>query len=141
MSRETRSFTARLDVAVLDRLRVESDRSGHSSSRLAERLIDEGLRMSEFPGVVFRPGPTGRRAVLIDGPDVWEVIGELRRAVAEEIAEPIAATAAALGLEVGHVELAAGYHGAFPDEIDERLEAQAAATERVRRALAVPPAG
>jgi hypothetical protein len=26
------------------------------------------------PGIVMRPGPTGPRAALVDGPDVWEVI-------------------------------------------------------------------
>lgn len=30
--------------------------------------------MREFPGVLFVQGPTGRRARLRDGPDVWEVL-------------------------------------------------------------------
>jgi hypothetical protein len=53
---------------------------GEPRSRVAERLIDEGLRMEEFPGVVFRSGPTGRRASLLGGPDVWEVVADLQRA-------------------------------------------------------------
>jgi hypothetical protein len=30
--------------------------------------------MSGFPGIYFADGPTGRRARLRDGPDVWEVV-------------------------------------------------------------------
>src|SRR6266487_5136826 len=37
---------------------------GSSMSSAANRLVDEGLRMSEHPGIVFRDGPTGRRAGL-----------------------------------------------------------------------------
>ncbi len=40
--------------------------------------------MTEHPGVVFRPGPTGRRAALVGGPDVWEVIRAIRSAHASE---------------------------------------------------------
>ncbi len=34
--------------------------------------------MDEHPGIVFRDGPTGRRAALAGGPDVWEVIATLK---------------------------------------------------------------
>jgi hypothetical protein len=37
---------------------------GEAKSRTAERLIDEGLRMEDHPGIVFRDGPAGRRAAL-----------------------------------------------------------------------------
>ena len=33
---------------------------------------------------MFRPGPTGRRAGLVSGPDVWEVIGALQAVCAED---------------------------------------------------------
>jgi hypothetical protein len=39
------------------------------ASALAERLIDEGLRLEAHLRVTFRDGPTGRRAALINGPD------------------------------------------------------------------------
>lgn len=139
--RATKSFTARLDVEVLERLGQESRRTGQSNARVAERLIDEGLRMSEFPGLVFRSGPLGRRASLIDGPDVWEVVRELKRAIAEDVSGPIEATAQALGLAVGQVELAAGYYDAHTSEIDERLGSEELAAERVRRTLAGSRAG
>ena len=34
--------------------------------------------MEQHPGIVFRSGPGGRRAGLVGGPDVWEVVGVLR---------------------------------------------------------------
>jgi hypothetical protein len=43
---------------------------------VAERLIEEGLRTEEFPGIAFRSGPTGRRVGLVGGPDVWEIARE-----------------------------------------------------------------
>lgn len=50
-------------------------------SSAANRLADEALRMSEHPGIVFRPGPTGRRAGLVADPDVWKVIRQSSRPV------------------------------------------------------------
>src|SRR5262252_9719436 len=57
---------------------------GMSLSSAANRLVDEALRMAEHPGIIFRPGPTGRRAALAGGPDVWEIIRAVRSARAEE---------------------------------------------------------
>jgi len=34
--------------------------------------------MADHPGVIFKDGPSGRRAALSYGPDVWEVIKFLR---------------------------------------------------------------
>src|SRR6202043_4196591 len=47
----------------------------HSASN---RLVDEALRMHEHPLIAFKDGPAGRRARLVGGPDVWEVIGAVR---------------------------------------------------------------
>src|ERR1700680_500519 len=57
-----------------------SSRPGLSLSAAANLLVDEGLRMTEHPGVVFRDGPTGRRAGLAAGPDVWEVMRAVKSA-------------------------------------------------------------
>src|SRR5436305_4908788 len=59
---------------VAERLKAEAAARHASSSSLAEELIDEGLRMRRHPLVCFRDGPTGRRAALVGGPDVWEVV-------------------------------------------------------------------
>jgi hypothetical protein len=64
---------------LLERLRAEAGTRSISTSVLAEELIDEGLRTRRHPMVVFRDGASGRRAALIGGPDVWEVVGGLLR--------------------------------------------------------------
>lgn len=137
--RRKRPFSARLDVAVLERLRDRSRRTGQSGARLAERLIDEGLRMEEFPGIVFRSGPAGRRAALVNGPDVWEIMRDVKRATAEGL-DPIAAVARSASLRPEQVELAAAYYDAFPDEVDERIRSNEEMAERVRRTLEGPTA-
>ena len=62
---------------VADRLKAEAGARNVSTSALAEELIEEGLRLRRHPMIVFRDGPSGRRAGLIGGPDVWEVVGGL----------------------------------------------------------------
>ena len=129
-------LTARMDEVVLKRLDRLSRREGVSRSRIAERLIDEGTRMDEFPGVVFRPGPAGRRAALATGPDVWEIVRDLK-AAASAGREPISATAEATDLPEAKVKLAADYYASYPEEIDERLTVEAEAAERLRELLGV----
>jgi hypothetical protein len=48
---------------------------------LAEEMIDEGLRLRKHPLVTFRDGPSGRRAALVGGPDIWELVGGPVRAM------------------------------------------------------------
>jgi hypothetical protein len=131
MSR-ARQFSARLDAAIIERLERRGARSGLNKSRLAERYIDEGVRMDDHPGIVFRDGPTGRRPGLAAGPDLWEVIGGLR-STGLEGDEAIRATAEWSGLSVRQVRDAIGYYSEYPAEIDERIrlnEEEADAAER-----------
>lgn len=76
--------------------------------------------MEEFRGIALRDGPTGRRAALAGGPDVWELMATLKsgKACGEEA---IAATAELLSLTDSQVRTAVRYYGAFPDEIDRRI--------------------
>lgn len=88
-------------------------------------FIDEALRSHEHPGIIFRPGPTGRRAALAGGPDVWEVIAALH-AVREEQpdldrAALVSELAGVTGLSTALVGVALRYYAAYPDEIDERI--------------------
>src|ERR671923_1890321 len=78
VSPSSRQFSARLDADLVERLERRGERAGMNRSRLAERYIDEGMRMEDHPGIVFREGPTGRRAALAGGPDVWEVMSAIR---------------------------------------------------------------
>jgi len=127
-----RQFSARLDAGIVERLERRGTRSGLNKSRLAERYIDEGVRMDDHPGIVFREGPTGRRAGLAAGPDVWEVVGALQSTELEGD-EATHATAEWLGLSVRQLRDAIGYYSEYPAEIEERIrrnQEEADAAER-----------
>ncbi len=128
-------LTARMERGVLERLERLSRAEGMPRSRVAERLIDEGVRMAEFPGIVFRPGPVGRRAGLANGPDVWEILRDLKAASARSKSDPIGAVVKTTDLTAAQVRLAAEYYAAYPDEVDERLTAEQDAVERLRTLL------
>lgn len=94
--------------------------------------------MTEHPGVVFRDGPTGRRAALTDGPDVWEVIRAVKSARA---AEPELGKDALLGLVVANtgttvrlLRTALRYWATYPQEIDQQVTAADSAQEAAERA-------
>lgn len=90
-------------------------------------FVDETRRAEEHPGIVFLPGPTGRRAGLVGGPDVWEVIGTLHtaREADPRLADDALAdaTATALGLSAHHVRTAMRYYAIYRAEVDERIAA------------------
>src|SRR5438477_10590026 len=120
-TKRTRSFSARFSADVVDRLDAHSERIGQSKARVAERLIEEGLRTEEFPGIIFRSGPVGRRAGIAGGPDVWEIIRDLKAAAHEGANDPIEAVSRTTGLDRAKVQLAATYYVAYPDEVDEPI--------------------
>jgi hypothetical protein len=111
-------FSIRFDERLLERLRRRAQ--GASPCGLGNRLVDEGLRMAEHPEVVFKHGPTGRRAAVAFGPDVWEVVKFLRE-VEQRGSEAVAATAEMLRLTGSQVRIAMHYHSAYPDEIDDEI--------------------
>jgi hypothetical protein len=129
----------RFDVMVADRLAAfVSVNHGLSLSSAANMLVDEGLRMHEHPGVIFRTGPTGRRAGLAWGPDVWEVVRAVKSARA---AEPdldehglLALVSENTGVPVRQILVATGYWAAYPDEIDAEVAAADAAEESAEKA-------
>lgn len=130
-SERTTSFSARLDSRLVERLKLLGASTGISASQLAERFIDEGLRSEEFPGIVFRPGPAGRRAGLVGGPDVWEIVRDLQGAREWGTADPATTVAAASELSDAQVRLAAAYYDAYPDEIDGRIADEKELTARL----------
>ena len=70
--------------------------------------------------ITYRDGPTGPRAALIGGPDVWEVIQTLNSCAGRrDLAVP--ATAELLNLTDEQVQAAIDYQAAHPHEIDVRI--------------------
>ena len=73
--------------------------------------------MDEHPLVRFAEEPAGRRARLMTGSEVWEVIAAVRDNDGD-----VAEAAAYLEMPLGLVQSAVTYYGAYPDEIDEWIE-------------------
>lgn len=139
-AKRTRSFSARFSAEVVDRLEAHSSRLGESKARVAERLIEEGLQLEQFPGIIFRSGPAGRRAGIAGGPDVWELVRDLKQAAAAGASNPIEAVTKATGVDRSKVGLAAAYYAAYPDDVDERIRTEEQSAERLRHALGIDPA-
>lgn len=114
----SRHLSLRLRTELVERLSKRARASGgESRSRLAARLIDEGLRMDSHPGIVFRSGPGGRRAGLAGGPDVWEVARVLRE-IEPAGEEAIVKTSKLTGLAIPQSRAAANYYYEFAGEVD-----------------------
>ena len=132
--------SVRFDDSVVERLASYVSRHpGLTASSVAARLVDEGLRMDEHPGVMFRDGPMGRRATLVGGPDVWEVIRALRSARSAEptLAEPelLHLVADNTGVPPRLLRVAVDYWAAYPDDVDALVD-HAARTDDAHRAAA-----
>jgi len=111
---------------------------GLSLSSAANLLVDEGLRMGDHPGIVFRPGATGRRAGLAAGPDVWEIVRALKLAKeaepelsADELLELIAGNT---DVPVAWLKRATRYWASYREEIDAEVAAADAAEEEAEEA-------
>lgn len=131
MSRPT-SF--RLPDELLTRLEQEASSKGTSVSSLVSSVLDEGLKTRRFPGIVYRDGPTGRRAGLLGGPDVWEVVRVLKAASGGAEAR-VRTVSEERGLPVAQVRLAIDFYGEHAEEVDARIAQDEQAAERVRRVV------
>jgi uncharacterized protein (DUF433 family) len=111
-------LSVRLSEATIRRLGARARRVHLPPRTLAQRYVEEGLRMDEHPLIRFAEGPAGRRARLLGtGKDVWEVVATVR----DNGGDPGEA-ARYLELPLGLVQAAVSYYGAYPDEIDEWID-------------------
>jgi uncharacterized protein (DUF433 family) len=94
-----------------------ANRHGWTPSDASAKLVEEGLRRSEFAFIDFRDSPAGRQA-CIQGSTlaVWEIMLLTRSYKAD-----VAAVAKHLGWPLGKVQAAVHYAEAFPEEVDEAL--------------------
>lgn len=118
--------SVRLDDGVCARLdRYVRSHPGTSVTSMTNVFVDEALRAYEHPGIAFRNASSGRRALLLGGPDVWEVVDTLvtlgGTRAGDEDDEPVRGTADALGLTPRQVRTALRYYAAYREEIDDRL--------------------
>jgi hypothetical protein len=112
--------SVRLDDRLAERLRLRARAAGESLSDRLRRYAEEGARRDEHPMITFRDGPTGRRAGLIGGPDVWEVamwiddLGPADDAAAQLVAGAVVTRA--------QIDAALAYRATYPDEIQARVD-------------------
>lgn len=127
----SRHLSLRIPDDAFERLEAQSRRTGQSRSEVAKTLLEEGLRMEQHPGIVFRAGPAGRRPGLAGGPDVWEVVRVLLGVKAE--GEPAIKQAAdRTGLTEEQVRSALRYYADYRDEVAswiDRVDEEAASAE------------
>lgn len=126
-------MSIRFDAVLLARLRRRATATSATTSALAQRLIDEGLRMADHPGVVFKDGPSGRRAALAYGPDIWEIINFLRE-IDERGPAALDAAAEVLALEPSQVAAAVSYYSDYATEIDAEIADADDASDRAHEA-------
>lgn len=114
------NVSVRLDDGLAERLRLRARAAGESLSDRLRRYAEEGARRDEHPLITFRDGPTGRRAGLIGGPDVWEVAMWLDDLADEP--DPSAALAGDAIVTRPQIDATLRYRAAYPGEIDARIE-------------------
>jgi hypothetical protein len=130
-------LSIRFDDSLLARLRRRAQSvTGSSTSALAQRLIDEGLRMADHPGVIFKDGPSGRRAALAYGPDIWEIIKYIRE-IDDRGPAALDAAAEAFAADPGRIATAVSYYGDYPAEVDAEIAAADDASLRAEQAWRV----
>jgi len=118
----------RFDPRTLARLKHRSHEVGAAQAALAERYIDEGMRVDEHPGIYFREGGSGRRPALLGTRlDVAQIIETLR-----QNENSIEETAEYLDIPAEQVETAVRYYAAYRNEVDEWIEQSRLVAERER---------
>jgi len=123
-------LSLRLPEATVRQLGAHASRRRLAPRTLAQRYVEEGLRMEDHPLVRFVDGVAGRRARLVGtGMDVWQVIAIVRDNNGD------ARTAADyLEVPLGLVQAAVTYYGAYADEIDEWIELNRRESEQAHAA-------
>lgn len=95
-------------------------------SSATSRLVDEALRAREHPLITFKDGPAGRRARVVGGPDVWEIVGAVRsvRMAEQGLAgdEALTVVAETSGVPMPFLRAALAYWGDYPEEVDAFLD-------------------
>jgi uncharacterized protein (DUF433 family) len=121
-------FSVRWHPRTLTHLQTHADGVQIAAGVLAERYVEEGLRMDEHPLIYFREGAGGRRPALMGTRlDVATVISTIR-----QNGNSVEEAADYLRLPLSQVEACVRYYVDYQDEIDawiERDEEEAEAAE------------
>jgi hypothetical protein len=110
-------ISMRLPAESGKRLKRMASRHGWTPSDASARLVEEGLRRSEFGFIDFRDSPAGRQAYLQGSTlAVWEVM-----LLIDSYRKDVSAVARHLKWPAVKVQAAVNYAAAFPEEINEAI--------------------
>lgn len=99
--------------------------------RVINSLLETALRLEQFPGITFVPGPSGRRAHIPGtGLDVWEIVALVRG-----YGDPEAVVSAYPNLARPAIDLALAYAKAYPEDVEEFLAWQERSPDEILRAF------
>jgi hypothetical protein len=113
-STQSTVISMRLPVTSGDRLKRMASRHGWTPSDASARLVEEGLRRSEFAFIDFRDSPVGRQAYIQSSTlAVWEIMLLVRT-----YKDDAAAVAKHLQWPQAKVKAAVHYAEAFSEEIN-----------------------
>jgi len=113
------NVSVRLDDTLAERLRLRARAAGESLSDRLRRYAEEGSRRDEHPLITFRDGPAGRRAAVVGGPDVWEIVMWLEDLANE--GDPVRVLVAEQDVSRPLIDAALRYRDAYPDEVEARI--------------------
>lgn len=88
--------------------------------------------MADHPGVIFKDGPSGRRAALAYGPDIWEVVKFLGEV--DERGSAAIDAAEVLAVDTSRIATAVSYYGDYPLEVDQEIAEADEASARAEAA-------
>lgn len=125
------NVSVRLDDGLAERLRLRARAAGETMSDRLRRYAEEGARRDEHPLITFRDGPTGRRAGVVGGPDVWEIAMWLNDIGDDPDRE--AALVADGAVSRAQVDAAVAYAAEYGAEVDARIELHRSATAAAAR--------
>lgn len=113
-----RPLSVKLRPWLEEELRQEFEERGQSVSEGLRRALEEWWTARHLPAIEFREGPSGRRAAVEDGPEVWEIVsarrdyGDDREGLGEHFG----------WLDEEALDAALEYYERFPEPVDERIE-------------------
>ncbi|MSO47099.1 MAG: hypothetical protein EXQ67_03315 [Thermoleophilia bacterium] len=111
-------LSLRLQGDALQRLWFQAKLAGMPPRTLAQRMLEEALRMAEHPLIDFvNNGPARRARLRGTGLEVWELVNVVKGHDGD-----IAGVIEYTGKSLEMVEAAVAYYGVYPDEIDVLLE-------------------
>jgi hypothetical protein len=92
--------------------------------------------MDAHPGILFKNGPSGRRASLAYGPDVWEVIKFLHE-LDERGPAALEAAGETFATDQGSIAAAVSYYREHPSEVEAEIAASDEASVQAEEAWRV----